>query len=111
MAQIELKQPQIVEAKNMVGVLVREQNGVDDAHPLAQQLLPQIRRRIDEQVAFWQAKERGTSRPFIARIGAGTNFAGTADRRHADARSRSEQNELPADVGGQDVAWHAAKFS
>ena len=44
--------PQVVESEQVVGVIVREQHGVDDADPLAQQLQTQLRRRVDEQIAL-----------------------------------------------------------
>ena len=95
----------------MVRVLVREQHSVDNADALAQELLPQIGRRIDQQVALRQADERRAARTFVLRIGAAADFARAADRRHADARSCSEQDELPANISRQHVARHVANFS
>ena len=91
----------------MVGVLVRVQDRVDDADSLPEELLPEVGWRVDEQVALRQADEGGAARPLVARVAAGADFAAAADRRHSDARSRSQQNELPADIGGGDFAGHA----
>ena len=60
-AQVELHQPQIVEPEDVVRVLVRVQHGVDDADPLAQQLLPHVGRRVDQQVAVGQPQSRCTA--------------------------------------------------
>ncbi len=45
-AKVELKEAQIVEAKDMVGVFVGKQDCVDDANIFAQQLSPKVRRRV-----------------------------------------------------------------
>ena len=47
-AQIKLHQPQIVQPEHVVRVLVRVEHGVHDADLLAQQLLPQVGRRVDQ---------------------------------------------------------------
>lgn len=49
--EIELKESQVVEAEDVVGVLVCESDCVNDADSLAKQLLPQVGRGVDEQVA------------------------------------------------------------
>ena len=73
--------------------------------------LPQIRRRIDQQVALRQSHQRRAARAFIAGVSAAANIARAANCRYPDARSRSEQNELSANVSGRYVARHVAKFS
>ena len=52
MSQIKREQPHIVQAHNVIGMLVREQRGVDNTKLLAQKLRPQVGRRIDQQVSF-----------------------------------------------------------
>src|SRR5262245_8600788 len=76
--QVEGKQPQIIEAENVVGVLVRIDDGMNDPDSLAQQLLPQIGRSVDKQVTLWQAHDSGAACSLVARIGAGTDFTRTA---------------------------------
>src|SRR5262245_29031216 len=53
-AQIERQQPQVVEAENVVGVLVGIEDGVNQPDFFAEKLLPQIGRRIDQQIALRQ---------------------------------------------------------
>jgi hypothetical protein len=103
-AEVKREEPQIVEAKNVVGVLVREEDGVDEADALAEKLLPQVGGSVDEEVAAWQADERRAAGAFIARIVAGADIAGATDRGDTDTGSRAEQNELAADVSGENVA-------
>src|SRR4029079_4632613 len=90
MAQVKLEQPQIIETKDVVGVLVRETPRVNNADALPQQLLPQIGWRIDEQIALRQTNQRRAARALIARVATDANVTGATDRRHADARSGSE---------------------
>jgi hypothetical protein len=104
--QVKWEKSQVVEAKEMVGMLVREEDGVDNADPLAEQLLPQVGRRIDEQIAFWKAQEGRTAGPLVVRVVALAHLARTSERRDTGARSRPQQDELPADVGSENVALH-----
>ena len=46
----------------MVGVLVRVEHGVHQADLLAQQLLAQVGRRVDQQIAVGQAQDRAAAR-------------------------------------------------
>src|SRR6185369_8292154 len=103
MAQIKRKQPQVVETENMVRVLMRVCDCVHDSHALAEELLTQIGRRVDEQIAFGQADQGRAPRPLIFGIAAAAYFAWAANRRDADARAGAEQDKLPADIGGQNV--------
>jgi len=105
-AQIERKEAQVVEAEDVVGVLVREEDRVDDADALAEKLLPQVGRGVDEEIALRQAEEGGAAGAFVAGVGTGADFARAADGRHADAGSRSQQDELAADIGSKDFAGH-----
>ena len=60
-AQVVGKQPQVVQAEDVVGVVVREERGVDDADLLAQQLRSQIGGRVDQQIALGQAQHQRRS--------------------------------------------------
>jgi hypothetical protein len=98
MTEIKWEQSQIVESEDVVGVGVREQHAVNDPDPLAQQLRPEIGRRIDEQVSLGQSDQCGASQPLVSRMTAGTDGAATANHGDADRRAGSQQNELTADV-------------
>ncbi len=48
MAEVEREEAKIVEAKDVVGVLVGEEDGVDDADLLAEELLAEVGRGVDQ---------------------------------------------------------------
>ena len=79
MAQIEGKQPQVIQAENVVRVGVGERHAVYDTDPLAQQLRPQIGWCVDQQIAFRQACDGRTARPLIPRLSAATDGATAAE--------------------------------
>ena len=47
-ANAEAGEPQIVQTKDVVGVLMGIQHRMDDADAFAQQLMSQVRRRVDQ---------------------------------------------------------------
>jgi hypothetical protein len=47
------KGPHIVQTKEMVGVIVREQDGMYKFNLLAQELEPQLGWRVNQQVSGW----------------------------------------------------------
>jgi len=106
-AEIKLHQPQVVQAKDMVGVSVGVDDRVDDADLLAQELLPQVGRRIDEQIPLGQAEDHAAPRAAIARIVAGAHGAVAANGRHADRSAGPQQDQLAGDVATGRLAWHA----
>ncbi len=85
--------PQVVEAEQVVGVVVREQHGVDDADALAEQLQAQLGRRVDEQIALRRADEDGAAIAVVARVGRAADGAVAADHGHADRGAGAEESE------------------
>jgi len=99
MAQIELKQPQVVQSEEMVGVLVREEHAVDDANLLAKQLGSQVGWRVDEQIPPRQTENDGTTRPLIVGVRAGAHLTVATDGGNPHRGSRAQKDELTANVG------------
>ena len=58
MPQVVRKQPHIVQAVHMVGMIVRIEHRVDHADLLAQQLSAQVGRGIDQQISLGQAQHQ-----------------------------------------------------
>ncbi len=63
----------------MVRVLVCKQDAMNDAYFLSQQLMTQIRRRINEQVPLLQPKYHTTASPHVSWVRTGTNIATTSN--------------------------------
>jgi hypothetical protein len=104
MAKVEVKHAHIVEAEDMVGVVVREGDGVSQANLLAQQLLTKVGRGVDEQVPVREADCHTAPSAVVLRITASTDLAAAADHRDADAGAGAQEHELAADVGGEERA-------
>jgi hypothetical protein len=47
------KKPKIIQTMDMVGVFVREHDGIDHSDFLTDQLVSQVRRGIDQEIAAW----------------------------------------------------------
>ena len=77
--------------------------------PLAQQLLPQVGRRVDEQVAAGQAQGQPAARALVAGIVARAHRAAAADGRHADAGARAQKDHAAGDVAADGQAGHAGQ--
>ncbi len=50
-SETKVQRPDVVETKNVIGMAVRDQNGVEMFQPEAQRLLTKIGRRIDQHGA------------------------------------------------------------
>ena len=90
-AQATWDRPQVIEAEQVVGVVVREQDGVNHRDLLAEQLQPQLRRRVDEDVALGQADQDGAAVALVARVGGLAHGTVAADHGHADRRAGAQE--------------------
>jgi hypothetical protein len=88
------KDPQIVEAEDMVGVAVREDGRVDHGRPLAQQLDPELGGRVDQEIAVRRVDQHAGARAVVFRIGRRADGTTAADDRHTDAGSRAQKNQF-----------------
>jgi hypothetical protein len=89
-SQIKLHQSQVVQAEDMIGMFMGVTHRVYQAQTLADQLLPQVGWRVDQQVAVGQAKHGATSRALVFGITAGADRTMAAQRRHPDTGSRPQ---------------------
>ena len=81
------EEPQVVEAEQVIGVVVRVDDRVHQLHVRAEQLQPQLGRRVDEDVAARRADEHRAAVAVVARVG-----------RLADRSSRTRSSARPTDV-------------
>ena len=85
---------QVIDSMAVIGMVVRPENGVDPVYPAAQELVAQVRRRVDEQsraiIAFDNYRHARASVAWLVWI-AGTPIARYA--RDAGRRTRAEQRD------------------
>ncbi len=77
------KQPRVVEPEQVVGMVMRECDRVHLPDPLAQQLHPHLRRRVDQQVAARKRKQDARPGALISRIARSADRALAADHGNA----------------------------
>jgi len=87
------KTPQIVEAHDMVGVRMSENDGVDATNIFPQGLGAEIRSGIDDESGLGCFDVHGRTEAFIARVGGMTNRAIAPDHRNALRCSGAEKSE------------------
>jgi hypothetical protein len=92
--------PHFVEAEHVVGVAVREEDRVDAVDAMRQRLLPEVRRRIDQDpgVAGHVDEDRRTE-PLVPRIGGQAD--GTAAADHGNAMRGAGAEKRDASRNGQ----------
>src|SRR5260221_11957127 len=73
----------IVEAENVIGVGVREEDGVKALKADAKGLLAEVRRRVNDDVLAIAGEKQGRAETIIARILRSANAAIAAERRDA----------------------------
>jgi hypothetical protein len=73
----------VVEAKNMVGVRMRQKNRVDALHTKGQDLIAKIRRGIKNEVLSGNHDIQAAAPTFIFHLGGRTHFARTPN--HGDS--------------------------
>ncbi len=79
---------------------------VDQPDTLPEQLDPQLRRRIDQQVPFRQSQDHRAAGPLVLWIRARAGSAIAPDPRHAVGRARPQKDQLAGDVLGAGWLWH-----
>src|SRR5581483_7458948 len=94
-AQEPRKGPHVVEAIQMIGVEMGEEDRVNELHFLPQQLQPQLGRRVDQQIALRQADENGAAIALIARVRGLAYLAIAANHGDADGGAGAERGEGP----------------
>jgi hypothetical protein len=90
----------------MVGMLVSEQHSMHDPDLFAQQLVPHIRRSVDQQVSTGQTQDCTATGAAITWIQALADVAAAANGRHSHACTRAQQDKLSANLGGEKFSGH-----
>src|SRR5687767_8955562 len=79
----------------MIGMIVREEYGVDTIDVRGDELDAELRRRIDQYFrSIVRLDQRPHSGPPIARIGRATHLAVTSELRHPEAGAGAEEGQL-----------------
>lgn len=97
------EQPEIVESKNMVGMPMRVNDGMDQIDFLAQQLDSQFRRRVDQEDTLTGSHGNTRASPIVVRIIGLADIAMATDDRYAMAGSRPEQYQFAVRKKGHET--------
>ena len=92
----ETKDPQVVGAMNMVGVKMREPNGIDVVHPGPYQLKAELGWCIHQEVPFRKGKKGPVAGPPVPWIVRGAAGAIAPDHRNAEGSACPEKGEFHA---------------
>ena len=83
------EQSSVVQAEKMVDVPVGKQHGMRNRNLLANELQPQLGRRVNQDRAAGNVNRDSCSHSLITRIHRSTDVAVATDHRNAGARPRS----------------------
>jgi len=78
----------------VVGVIVREQHGIDLGDPGGDQLQSEFRRCVDEQAGARMFDDRTDPGPLVPGIVRAADRAGAPDLRNAETRAGPEEGQL-----------------
>src|SRR2546423_2464118 len=88
-AVAEVQGAYVVESEDVVGVAVRDENGVEVLDVLTKRLLPEIGRRVNEYRLAVVLDEHGDAQAFVARVVRRARLALAADGGHAGRSARA----------------------
>lgn len=88
-----IERTNVVEAKNVVGVGVSVENGVEAIDILTQGLMAEIGRGVDDDVAAAVGKQYGRTSALVARVRGSTHFATTSQSWNAHRRAGAKNGE------------------
>ena len=83
--------PRIVEAKEMIGVVMREKNRINPVDVGTQALVAEVRRRVDDDADGFAAHPQTGSQTFVAGIVGTADLAITTDLRYAERRASTKK--------------------
>lgn len=84
--------PHVVEAADMIGVGVGEEEGIEARYPRAQGLQTELGAGIHDDRGIARSDKDGGPVPPIARVARGADRAGAADDGYAEAGARTEKD-------------------
>jgi hypothetical protein len=102
---VEAERPHIVEAVDMIDMIMRVEHGIDLSDALPKELRPQIGRRVNEKVPIGQPDEHARPGADIARATLEADIATTADHRHPDTRARTEKEHPAGEIASTTPRW------
>ena len=94
-AEFSGEQPHIIQAEQVVRVVMRVKHGVGDGYFFAQELHPEFGRGVDEQIPGGEFQQDRTARPVVARIGRCANRTLAPDHRHPDGGAGPQKKKRP----------------
>jgi hypothetical protein len=86
--------PKVIEAVDVVGMVVGDEDVVDTPHPGGDQLLAEVGPGIDQQPLFADRRQRGGAQPAVLRLGRIGAAPIVADPRHPGTGAGSKDAEL-----------------
>ena len=89
------EEPGVVEAEQVVGVMVREGDRVDPADPLAEELDPHLGRGVDQQVPGRERQQHARPGALVPRVARGADGAIAAQHRDARGGPGSQEDQPP----------------
>ena len=105
-AKILGEDPQVIHAKEMVGVFMREEDRMNQPDPFADECVAEVRRRVDQEVAFGQSEHHAATAALVFWIRVHARRAAATDHRHAMRRSRAEEDELLINIAAAKLNAH-----
>src|SRR2546428_1120582 len=90
-AMTKVERTNVVEAKDVVGMTVRDQHGVEMLQTITQSLLAKVSRGIDDHGLPGMFDQYRDAQPLIPRIVGGAGLAVAGDRRHASRCAGAEE--------------------
>src|SRR5215475_4241401 len=102
---------QLVDAMAVVGMVVGIEDGVEARDASVEELLPQVRRRVDEDSRAALLHQHGYAPPPVARIGWIAIAPVSVDQRHASGAAAAEDRHLHAGTGERALPNRRKKFA
>ena len=82
----------------MIGMLVSEQDTMDYPDLLSEQLAPQVRRRVNQQISSGQTKNGTCTGTLVFRTVTLADITPTANHWHTDRGAGTKQDHFPLDI-------------
>jgi hypothetical protein len=99
MPQPKREQAEIVQAMNVVRMFMGEDDCINMPDPFANQLMAEVGRGVDQQIAPGEAENRGATRAVVVGVGTGANLTAATDHRYPYRCPRSQQDHPSLDFG------------
>ena len=87
----EVEGAQVVEADDMVVVLVGQHDGLQSDDALPEHLLPEVRPGVNDHVAALVRQQQRGAQPLVTGVGGGAHFAVAADSGYALRGASAEE--------------------